>query len=209
MQTVRWKNSILLGIIVLFHTVGLIGLHSDSRAFFLGLSPLNLLLAMVCLLLSFRASWKLAVDVFVVLLLGFAVEVIGVHTGYLFGDYAYGSSLGWKLLGVPLIIGVNWALLSFGAIACVVRLRVPIVVKALLSALLMTGLDVLIEPVAVNSDFWSWNHGIIPVFNYICWFGVAFPLHYYLLKRGTPEQNPVAVGLFIGLIVFFGVLNYW
>lgn len=204
----RWKNIILLGIIIVFHTVGLIGLQSDFRAYFLTLSPLNLLLAMTCLLLSFRPSWKLVVDVLVVGLIGFGVEVIGVRTGYVFGDYRYGSGLGWKALDVPLILAVNWSMLSFATTACVLRLRVPVVVQALLSALLMTGLDVLIEPVAVRNDFWSWAHGVIPFYNYACWFLVALPVHYYLLKRRTPEQNPVAVGLVVVLIVFFGLLNW-
>jgi putative membrane protein len=72
----------------------------------------------------------------------------------------------------------------------------------------MTGLDFLIEPVAVSSDFWSWENGAIPLFNYVCWFLIALPLHFYLIKRKTPEQNPVSIGLFLVLIVFFGVLNF-
>ncbi len=202
------KHSILLAIIVIFHTVGLVGLSSDSRDYFLALSPLNLLISIACLILSMRFSMKLAIDVLLVGIIGFTVEWIGVHTGYLFGDYAYGKNLGWKWLDIPLMISVNWAMLSFSSIACILHLKVPDVVKAFLSALLMTGLDVLIEPVAVQSDFWSWNNGTIPLFNYVCWFLISLPIHFYLIKRKTPQQNPVSVVLFAVLVVFFGVLNF-
>lgn len=203
----KLRLNILLAIIVIFHTVGIVGLLSDDRAYFLSLSPLNLGLAMACLLLAHRFSFKLLIDVVLVGTLGFAAEWVGVHTGWLFGDYRYGANLGFKLFDIPVMIAVNWAMLSFAAIACVIKLRVPVIVKAILSALLMTLLDVLIEPVAVSSDFWSWADGYIPFYNYVCWFAVAFPLHYYLIRRKTPEQNRVSVGLFGVLIVFFTVLN--
>jgi len=203
----KTKYALLLGIIVLFHTVGLIGLMGDDRAYFLSLSPLNLLLAMSCLLLSIRKNAFLQVEIFTVGLIGFAVELIGIHTHFLFGDYTYGPNLGWKLWGVPLIIAVNWAMLSFCSVACVLHLKIPDYAKALLSAALMTGLDFLIEPVAVEGGFWAWKNDVIPVFNYVCWFAIAFPLHLFLLKRRTVEQNPVSIGLFIVMVVFFGILN--
>ena len=204
----KWNYWILLGVIVIFHSVGLIGLQTTSRDYFLSLSPMNLLLAFTCLVLSFQFSMRLFFDLIIVGIIGFSAELIGVHTHYLFGNYAYGANLGWKLGEVPVIIAVNWSMLSFAAIACVFHLSLPDWAKAFLSALLMTGLDFLIEPVAVSSDFWSWENGVIPLFNYVCWFLIALPLHFYLIKRKTPEQNPVSIGLFLVLIVFFGVLNF-
>lgn len=201
------RLNILLTIIVIFHTVGVFGLLSEDRAYFLSLSPLNLGLSMACLLLAHKLSTKLFVDVIFVGVAGFSAEWVGVHTGWLFGDYTYGANLGTKLFDIPLMIAVNWAMLSFAAIACVIRLKVPTVLKAILSALLMTLLDFLIEPVAIKSDFWSWTHGEIPIYNYVCWFLVAFPLHFYLIRRKTPEQNRVSIGLFGVLVVFFTILN--
>ena len=46
--------------------------------------------------------------------LGFGVEVIGVETGLLFGDYEYGSGLGPKVLKVPMLMGVLWWILLLG-----------------------------------------------------------------------------------------------
>lgn len=202
-----YRQPLLLAVIVIFHTVGIVGMYSEQRTYFLSLSPLNLLLSVICLILSFRISTGLLLDLLVVATVGFAAEWIGVHTGYLFGNYAYGSNLGWRWLDIPLIIGVNWVMLSGAAVACVAHVRVPQVVRALLSALLMTALDVLIEPVAVKSDYWHWEGGIIPLYNYISWFMIAFPLHLFLIRRKRVEQNAVSVGLFLVLIVFFSILN--
>ena len=40
-------------------------------------------------------------------------EILGVNYGLIFGKYDYGDNLGLKLLGVPLLIGLNWVVLTF------------------------------------------------------------------------------------------------
>lgn len=202
------KQTVLLAVIIIFHSVGLVGVSSESRDYFLSLSPLNLLISITCLLLSMSFSTKLVLDLLLVGIIGFGVEWIGVHTGWLFGNYSYGENLGWKLSDIPLMISINWIMLSFSAVACIQHLKISDALKAILSALLMTGLDVLIEPVAIQSDFWSWHNDAIPFYNYVCWFLISLPIHYYLFKRKTTKQNSVSVGLFIVLVVFFGILNY-
>ncbi len=202
------KNRLLFAIILIFYTVGIVGLMSSQRHSFLVLSPFNLLLSAVCLWLSYKqTSWKRAFDFLLLGAVGFFAEFIGVHTGVLFGDYEYGANLGAKMWDIPLIIAVNWAMLSFVCCSLFVRFSISPIWKAILSASTMTLLDVLIEPVAVSSDFWSWQNGEIPFWNYCCWWIIGFPLHLYLFKRKTVEQNIVSVGLFAVLVVFFALLN--
>ena len=40
--------------------------------------------------------------------IGFACEVLGVHTGIPFGSYEYTGKLGWSLFGVPLAITLRF-----------------------------------------------------------------------------------------------------
>jgi putative membrane protein len=43
---------------------------------------------------------------------GYLLEMFGVKTGRIFGEYIYGNNLGYKWNDVPLIIGLNWLMLS-------------------------------------------------------------------------------------------------
>ena len=40
-------------------------------------------------------------------------EILGVNYGLIFGDYIYLDNLGYKVFGVPVIIGVNWIILTY------------------------------------------------------------------------------------------------
>ena len=44
------------------------------------------------------------------------LEIIGVKTGLIFGEYIYGNTLGFKVAEVPLIIGFNWLFVILGGI---------------------------------------------------------------------------------------------
>jgi putative membrane protein len=205
----KYKELLLLGILLIFYAVGTVGILSDQRDWFLSLSPFNLLLSFVCLLLSYkRLSFSLGITIFIAAGIGFLAELIGVHTGFLFGDYWYGENLGTKLFEVPLIIGVNWAMLSLISTAFFLNSKQSIWVKALFSTSVMTALDVIMEPVAMQSDFWQWAGGQIPIYNYVCWWVIGYLVHLILYKHRLHEQNKVSVGLFFILILFFLILNW-
>lgn len=204
------KTWILIAILVIFHVVGLVGLLSPIyRDSFLKLSFMNLLLAFIVLLVGRRGNfkpfyWFLVICFFT----GMFAEMIGIHTGILFGEYYYGENLGAKLNGVPFIIGINWGILSVGACSVVSRFHNGnIFLSVLMSALLMTLLDVLIEPVAIQSDYWHWKTSYIPLKNYLSWFFISMPLHYLYFKWKLDEQNNVSIALFSILVAFFIILN--
>lgn len=202
------KQNLLLAVLIIFYTVGLIGLHTDYRFYFLGLTPFNLLLSFVCLYLSFKDySLKKHVDILLVGAAGYAIEWIGVHTSVLFGHYHYGTVLGYKIAGIPLTIALNWVLLTFTAAAIVHKWKIPIILKALIAGALMTGLDWMMEPVAIRSGFWYWKNNAVPMYNYICWMFFASAFSYWVLNRKTVETNKVSVGLFVILLLFFAILN--
>ena len=197
-----------LVVLVILHTVGLFGLNSDAKEWFMAVTPVNLWISFLIIFLN-QKSWRpqLVAMVTLAFLTGFMAEVAGVATGLIFGEYAYGNTLGFKLWGVPLTIGANWALLVFASGAITSLLKAHWIVKAILGAALMTTLDFVLEPVAMKLDFWSWPQNVVPLQNYIGWFVIALFLHLVYQKLVKDQRNPVGIGLFIIQFVFFTVLN--
>jgi len=111
-------------------------------------------------------------------------------------------------MGVPLIIGVNWAMLSIVSVSLLASLSLGFWIEVVLGALLMVFLDFLMEPVAVKLGFWYWTDGVIPAYNYVCWLGISLLLQFVYRKWRLNESNNVAVALFIYMTIFFTFLNF-
>ena len=196
-------------IIVALHLVGGIGLSlPEFRDFFLELTPVHLLITLL-LLLFFHKGWNEAFPIFgaAAFWIGFGSEIIGIHTGYLYGDYVYGPTLGPKLWDVPLVIGVNWFILSY--LTGSIFHKIPNDwYAAFLGATAMTALDYILEPVAVALDFWAWKWDHIPLSNYLGWFGVSFLVHIVWRKAIFEKSNSMATFILMTWILFFTVLNF-
>jgi putative membrane protein len=202
----RWIRIIL----VILYCVGAVGmLIPETRTWFVKLSALNLFLSFVALILS-RKENKLRFMVFlcIAFLIGFGAELIGVHTAYLFGSYQYGANLGVKWAEVPLIIGFNWGILAVTSSAVIHRVGLNKYMSAILSAMLMVVFDYILEPVAIKLDYWHWIEGQIPVFNFVCWFGVSLILQWIYLRMKLTELNKVAESLFLLMFIFFTLLTF-
>jgi putative membrane protein len=204
------KKAYLQALIVIFYAVGTVGiLLPETRELFLKLTFFNLALSFVIIILARDQRRK---DFYVFLaaswLVGFAVEWIGIHTGLLFGSYSYGENLGLKFLGIPLVIGLNWGLVTISAAAIANRISKNKKWVLIIATLLMVALDFLIEPMAMKSDFWTWENGVIPLYNYLCWGLVGLFLQIVFQKTSLWEENKVNDTLFITMFVFFIVLNF-
>ena len=110
---------------------------------------------------------------FLTFMFGMFIEIIGVRTGNIFGAYHYTSLLGPRVLGVPIVIGTNWLLLSY-CFSALVRWWRPSLrwfYQVILGAVCMVLLDVIIEPFAVHYGLWTWKGRVLPsIVNYIAWF---------------------------------------
>jgi uncharacterized membrane protein len=157
------------------YLTGIIGLQIPAFAtYFSLLTPLNLL-ASLALLLWFHTDWRPSFVAFIALAIftGYGIEVLGVKTGLIFGQYEYGPGLGPRLWGVPPVIGLNWLILSYCCGSVCDRLPYSTAIKVVAAASLMTGLDFFIEPVAVTLDFWTWYGRPVPLQNYVGWWVVS------------------------------------
>lgn len=203
----RYKTYFLVSLLIIFYTVGLVGLNTESREYFLSLSFFNLALSFVILLLArVQHSFGFYLFVLVAFFIGMSAEWVGVHTGFLFGDYIYGESLGQKWFGVPIIIGINWVMLTMISASIVQLLKIHWLLKALGGTLLMLVLDILIEPVAIVSDYWYWT-GEIPLSNFIGWIIIALILQTLYFGGKLAEPNKVGISLYIIQVLFFLTLN--
>lgn len=205
------KTNISIIVVILFHIVGLIGfLIPFLRPLFLQIVPFHLLLMLFLLLINHHGRiFKLLLFALIVMLSGFTAEWIGVHKHWLFGNYFYGHTLGFKLSGIPLMIGVNWFLLIYAT--SVLLQKIPIKtagIKIICGSVLLVLLDLLIEPIAVRFDYWHWFGNIIPFKNYFGWMIVSLVLLTLFQYFRFRFQNWVAAVFLIVQFVFFAVLNF-
>ncbi len=199
------KHTASIAILVILYSVGLIGIKFNLVENLVLLTPINLLISLGIILWN-HEKWdnKFLLAISIVALAGFFVEVAGVKTGAIFGDYTYGKTLGWQWLDVPLVMAVNWLILIYCSAAIVSR-RVEWhwAMKAFASAVILMTMDFLIEPVAIRYDFWQWADGVIPDQNYLAWGGIAFVLSAIFFQLVPPVNNKVALALFLLQIGFF------
>ena len=220
------KFQIATAIAVLFHTIGLVGLLYFDKAFFLAATPLNLVLSFVLLIWTQQEKNLHFIIFFIAcFLIGITVEIIGINTGVLFGDYTYGNVLGYKFQNVPLLIGINWFIIIYCSGISIHTLlmkainrvasdtgKTPTALKALSvivdGATLAVFFDWLMEPVAVKLGYWTWNgDGSIPLFNYMCWFVVSLLLLTIFHFAKFSKQNKFAVNLLLIQLMFFLLLR--
>ncbi|MCZ4245412.1 carotenoid biosynthesis protein [Pedobacter punctiformis] len=198
-----------VAVIIIFHLVGLLGfLIPAAQPYFIKIVPFHLLLMFAVILLSYNANVKrLALFVSGVFLCGFLVEVLGVHTGKIFGSYYYGTTLGYKIAAVPLLMGVNWVILIFsvGQMMKSFKIRNSIV-ASLLGGLALITLDFFLEPVAMKFDYWHWDYHEIPGQNYVAWFIVSVILLKFYYALDLKQQKYIGTTMFIAQLVFFVVL---
>ncbi len=162
---------------------------------------------------------------------GYAIETIGVATGFPYGPFYYGDSLGPKVAGlVPYLLPLSWVPLVLGAVASTTP-TVPEdedvshrrrVLWVLYAAILLTLVDGVLDPGAASLRFWVWPEGGpyygVPVSNYLGWLfssSVAAAILLVLGRRrwvsvppppGLLDSALVAVAFWVGVDLFSGLL---
>lgn len=195
--------------LIKFYIIGAVGfLIPYTRSVFIMLTPLALLLSFGLLVVNQQNKWR-KTQIYVLVIIYFAsliIEIIGVETGVIFGSYIYGNGLGVKVLGAPLMIGLNWVLLVYCSADIIRPLKLNPVIKVMASSALMLTYDLVLEQVAPMMNMWSWADGKIPLLNYIAWFvlGVLFNGIYY--KEAQKTSNPLSAPVFLIQFAFFFII---
>ena len=189
-------------LILVVHITGIVGIRLLPE-YFLKVSFVSIIIPLG--LYFYRLKPKLF-DILIILLvyvITFLSEWIGVNYGWLFGTYVYGDSLGFKIGGVPLLIGANWLLLALVSRQIAISFINNKWIVFLVSSLIMVFIDCLIEPLADQLNFWSWDNGIIPLSNYRDWFIIAFINQWILSYTKLNAHLFVWSFSYVLILVFF------
>ena len=202
-------SKISVFLIWLFHTCGLIGILYIDRELFLQTTPFNLSMTFILLFFNLEeVNKKVIIALTTAFIVGMIAETIGVNFGILFGDYEYGENLGFKIFGVPFLIGINWIVLTFitGSISSLI-FKNSVYLSALLGSILMVILDIVIEPVAPKFDYWVFSENKAPVFNYLSWFLIAYPIQLVYQKMVEKKENTFSIHLVLVHFLFFSIFT--
>ena len=203
------SSKISVFIIWLFHLCGMVGISYGNKEFFLAFTPINLFISFVLLFVNQKQlESKELKSVFLIFFIGMISEMLGVNYGLIFGDYVYLDNLGVKILGVPVLIGVNWIILTFitGSLSSFIFKNKY--VSILMGAILMIGLDLLIEPVAPLLGFWIFDLQKVPLQNYLGWFVIGMITQALFQFKIAEKELTFSTHLLIINAIFFAFLNY-
>lgn len=216
-DTIRSDEKKVKFLLILFFIVGITGFTLPVTSdFFIHLTPLALLLSALALALFHRTvrGKNILIPFLLIFVTGFIVEVAGVKSGLIFGNYSYGKGLGIKLLETPLLIGLNWLFLVYSTVIIIDTLKVNNFLKLLSASLLMVFYDLILEQMAAPLDMWSFEGVTAPVKNYISWFILSLLFHILIRVSGIKWENRLAafvfflqLGFFITLLIIYKVIQ--
>lgn len=154
-------------------------------------------------------------------LISYAMEEIGVRTGWVFGRYHYSDMLGAKLGHVPVLIPLGWFMMIYPswvvaqALLRGVDVRRPagLVFVALIAAFAMTGWDMVMDPPMVASGNWIWEDGGpyfgVPLHNYFGWVLNTFLVYLaFGASSGSSVKRDEPVYRFGGVFAALPVVIY-
>ena len=197
----------IIRFLVWFYTIGIIGfLWPLTHSIFIWLTPFSIIFTFFLILIYHQpaiTSKNILLWGFIYVL-GLSVEIAGVNTGFIFGTYYYGDGLGIKVFSTPLIIGVNWIMLTYCSHIISQSLPVKSYLKVWLGALLMLLYDLVLEQVASYFNMWHWEGNKIPLRNYIAWFLIALVMQYIMSK--SSYKNKIGSLVFLLQFAFFFII---
>lgn len=165
---------------------------------------------------------RAAVGLGSVAILGYVVETMGVATGWPYGAFAYETSLGPSMFGVPVALPLFWLPILVNGLLLALRYLRPVVGDhpgtAAAAVAIVVGLDGILDPGAVALGFWGWEdpgryYGV-PLKNFAGWvlsggIGVTV-LALTLDLEGLDERLRAYAPVFdtlITFVVFWGAVN--
>lgn len=200
------KQYIAFGAVAVLAVVAVVVSALGGQRFILLLTPFYLsILAALSLMIWEISVRKKLVMAALVILVGYLIELIGIKTGIIFGSYYYGTLMGFKLAGVPIIIGITWLVVTLSSWHIAGFGVISKAQKIILASFLAVTFDIILEQFAIVYGFWVWRAGAVPILNYITWFIVSalfLSMYSYFDKKPIPS-------LFIAFLLPLMAAFFW
>ncbi len=168
--------------------------------------PLGLVVAAVVVFV-FHFPWTRAHRLFCILVLmaTYGVELVGMHSQWVFGHYTFGDGLGIKVFGVPVLVGVYWLLLIYCCGMTVLFLGIQPPWRALSGAACWVVVDLLTQPLATVLSWKQWVAPSVGVQNYVAGFYISFIILWFFYRLPQHSINRMAV-FFLAVHTLFLIL---
>ncbi len=145
-------------------------------------------------LFAYLGPRRAALSILAVSAFAYAIESLGVATGFPYGAFSYDDALGPKFLGlVPYLLPVTYVPLVIGAVAAAWSPG-NLAPRVLLSALLLVWIDAVLDPGATALGFWVWTEGGpyygVPLSNFAGWLLSGAVSAALLLSIARPRNSP-------------------
>lgn len=206
---IRAKEGKIPAAFVRFYAVGLLlWLLPPTRGLFVAITSPSLLLSLATAFL-FHRTWNrrtLLWFAFIVLS-AFWLEWAGIHSGRIFGRYAYGPGLAPLVDGTPLIIGLNWLWLVYASHDLATRIGRGPIFRIVSGSIAMVGYDLVMEWAAGPMQMWHFDGGYAPVRNFASWFAAALIYHSGFEVLAIRSNNRPARMLFGIQFAFFALIG--
>lgn len=181
---------IVYGLVLTYIIGALVFTYQPPVGAFFGLSFVLLFFAIGQCLYEIGIN-KTIIFIAITVAIGYGVEVLGANTGFLFGKYTYGNSLGEKVFGVPIVVPLVWFVivfitysLTFSSLSATKTSKITSLVPLVLLATFGTvAWDFLVDPLFSSSQYgyWTWQINSstpqlsgVPLSNFVGWSVVSF-----------------------------------
>lgn len=111
---------------------------------------------------NYRRVW----EIIACAIFGMILEIGDIFFAH---SYSYGAGFLWQFMGVPVAIGLGWAVITYCAMLLSDQYDIPWGFRPFLDALTALTLDLAIDVVAIRIGFWQWT---IPLTGE--WYGVPY-----------------------------------
>jgi len=220
-----WAGSLILWLAVLVGTP--VVLWQVGEGPFPRAATLGVLAQVAATLFALACGWpvrRLAGLAAVVLSATWAIEKVGVTSGWLFGHYVYTKSLQPQLAGVPILIPLAWLMMlaPAWAVASAILAQRPAspgwgyrLRFAALSGLAFTAWDLYLDPQMVARVLWLWDapsgYFGIPWLNYLGWWCSATLLTLIVMpgRRELPRLRLMIIYSLTWLFQVVGLGLFW